>query len=265
MKPMDSIDDGDVVKSADRALAIIALVGDRGPIRFNELIKELGLARSSAHGLLRTLVLRGWLHHDSETRSYALGLRAWQTGQQYAGHREFAALAKPKMDLLAQTVGETVQLARLDGVENVYIAISEGTHPMRLASSVGMRLHAHATALGKMLLSQIDPADAEKRLASVVLPRFTETTITDLEPLLEALREARTRGYALDEGEYLAGTRCVAVPLINDGAGLVAAMSMTAPSSRCAREWPDSVLGHLRETASVVRSQLGIRHLPTSG
>jgi DNA-binding IclR family transcriptional regulator len=121
--------------------------------------------------------------------------------------------------VLAQTVGETVRPARLDGIENVYIAISESPHPFRLASSVGMRLHSHATGLGKALLSQLDQDEVGRRLTSVVLPKFTERTVADPACLLEEIDLARRQGYSTDEGEYLPGTRCVAVPLFNDGAG----------------------------------------------
>jgi IclR family acetate operon transcriptional repressor len=245
------------VKSADRALAIIEFVADRGSVRFQDILSDLSLARSSAHALLRTLVASGWLEQNPHTRAYALGLRSWQIGQKYNGNRGLAEIASPHMDVLARTVGETVQLARLDGIENVYLAISESPHPFRLASSVGMRLHSHATALGKALMSQLDPEDARKRLTAVVLPRFTDHTITDPSALLDEIERSREQGYSTDEGEYLAGTRCVAVPLINDGAELIAALSVTAPSVRTGDDWPEPVLAELRTTATKIRSALG--------
>lgn len=250
---------GELVKSADRALAIVGFVGDRGVVRFQDVLNEFSLARSSAHGLLHTLVVRGWLHHDAMMRTYSLGLRAWQVGQQYAGHRDLVPIIKPHMDRLAREVGETVQVARLDGIENVYIAISESPRPMRLASSVGMRLHAHATGLGKALLAQLPPKEARERLTAVLLPRFTAATITDPELLLDVLAEVRQRGYAVDQGDFLEGTRCVAVPLFNQDDEVLAAISVTAPSSRCGPEWPNDVLDRLRVTASLIHDQLGVR------
>lgn len=245
------------VKSADRTLAIIELVADRGSARFQDILNDLSLARSSAHALLRTLVSTGWLQHNPQTRTYALGLRAWQIGQKYSGNRGLAEIALPHMDMLAGTVGETVQLARLDGIENVYLAISESPHPFRLASSVGMRLHSHATALGKALLSQLAPEEARQRLTAVVLPKFTERTITDPAVLLDQIEQSRHQGYSTDEGEYLAGTRCVAVPLLNDGAELIAALSVTAPAVRTSDDWPEPVLAELRTTATTIRAELG--------
>jgi DNA-binding IclR family transcriptional regulator len=243
------------VKSADRALAILDTVAERGSLRFNELVSQLGLPRSSAHGLLQTLVDRGWLDLDAETRRYTIGLRAWHVGQAYTGHGDLLAIAKPVMDRLAHDVGETVQLARLDGLENVYIAISESAQPMRLASRVGARLYAHATGIGKALLAQLPPDEAKTLIRSAPLPRFTANTITDPDVLDGVLDEVRVRGYAVDDEEVLVGCRCVAVPLTDDGRGLVTGLSVTAPSARCGPDWPGSALDQLRAAAGIIRAR----------
>lgn len=128
------------VKSADRALALVEFVAAERATSFTAILEALDLPRSSAHGLLQTLTASGWLEHNPQSKQYSLGLRAWQVGPQYRGHHDLENLAKPVMDRLVRAVGETVQLARLDGVENVYIAISESEKEMRLASSVGSRL-----------------------------------------------------------------------------------------------------------------------------
>ncbi|HYH32361.1 MAG TPA: IclR family transcriptional regulator [Pseudonocardia sp.] len=246
---------GGSVKSAGRALAILDAVADRGPLRFNELVSLLDLPRSSAHGLLQTLVDRGWLDLDADTRRYTIGLRAWHVGQAYTGHGDLVAVAKPVMDALARDVGETVQLARLDGIENVYIAISESAQPMRLASTVGARLLAHSTGIGKALLAQLDPQESARLVRSVALPRFTEHTVTDPGELDALVAQARTRGFALDDEELLIGCRCVAVPLTDDGNGLVTALSVTAPTARCGPDWPHDVLGELRTAAGIIRAR----------
>ena len=67
-----------------------------------------------------------------------------------------------------------------------------------------MRLYSHATALGKALLSQLEPAEARRRLTSAVLPKFTERTVNDPQVILKELALVRENGYATDEGEYLA-------------------------------------------------------------
>ncbi|UFU03954.1 IclR family transcriptional regulator [Ruania suaedae] len=247
------------VKSADRALTVLDHIGERRSVTFADLVADLGLPRSSAHGLLRTLVARGWLDLDPRTREYTLGLRVWQLGQRYLGHRDLASVAAPIMDDLAQEIGETVQLARLDGIGSVYIAISEGPRPMRLASSVGMQLHAHGTGIGKALLSQLPDDEMRRRLTGVVLPQFTERTVTEPGRLCTLIGQVRDQGFALDDEEYLPGCRCVAVPLLLSGAlgHPIAALSTTAPVFRCGDDWPERPLLALRRGAALIRDRLG--------
>jgi DNA-binding IclR family transcriptional regulator len=259
------------VKSADRALAVVEFVAARGSTSFTEILSSLGLPRSSAHGLLNTLTIAGWLHYDGAARQYSLGLRAWQVGQLYTGHDELANVAKPVMDALCARMGKTVQLARLDGVENVYIAISRpGAGSPKLGSSVGMRLLAHATGVGKALLSILEPAEARRRLESVALPRLTANTITDVDELMYRVSEAKANGYALDEEEYLESCRCVAVPLTSGTeGGIDTALSITSFSTASEAAWPADTLRPLVAAAQEIRARLGVRETgivaPTGG
>lgn len=249
------------VKSADRALAVIEYVAGKGSASFTEILSSLKLPRSSAHGLLNTLHLAGWLDHNPRTKQYSLGLRAWQVGQMYTRHQDLANVAKPVMDRLSGELGTTVQLAGLDGVENVYLAISQPETAMRLGSKVGMRLLAHATGIGKALLSSLEPDEARRRLSDVTLPRLTEKTVTDVDQLAALVAEAKRRGYAVDDEEYLPGCRCVAVPLTTEqGGGMNTAISVTTPTSRTQDgTWPASELRGLVAAANEIRAELGVR------
>jgi DNA-binding IclR family transcriptional regulator len=247
------------VKSADRALAVVEFVAAKGSASFTEILAGLDLPRSSAHGLLNTLCTVGWLDHNPANKQYSLGLRAWQVGQMYTGHEDLANVAKPVMDRLSKSLGETVQLARLDGVENVYIAISH-SGAMRLGSSVGMRILAHATGIGKALLSTLPPDEASRRLNSVALPRLTDKTVTDVVALADLVAAAKARGYALDDEEYLDGCRCVAVPLTTKaGGGMTTALSVTMPTAHTDSEWPGSIILPLAAAAQEIRALLGVR------
>lgn len=246
------------VKSADRAIAILEFLARVESASFSELIEGLSLPKSSASALLSTLEGAGWVERDGQRR-FTVGLRAWQVGRSYRGHDDLAARAKPLMDALARDVGETVQLARLDDMENVYIAISLSPNPMRLASSVGMRLPSYATGIGKALLSQLDPEERARRIGGADLARLTDKTITDPELLLAALSECAVQGVALDDEEYIEGCRCVAIPLHTGALGFESALSVTMPSFRTGPEWPLDILPALRRTATQLRTLVGLR------
>lgn len=246
------------VKSASRALDLVDFVAERGSVTFQDVV-DFGLPKSSAHGLLATLVESGWLEHSSRTRRYRLGLHAWQVGHAYDGHRILQEASQEVMDDLVARVGETVQLARLEGIENVYIAIRLSPKPMRMASSVGMRLHAHATGIGKALLSTLDPEEARRRLESVALPRLTRNTVTDVDELMQVIRRGSELGFAVDDEEFIEGCRCVAVPVATEAeTGVCAAMSITMPTSRTNERWPHSMYSVLRESANRIRGAMGL-------
>ncbi|WP_426621244.1 IclR family transcriptional regulator [Microbacterium sp. As-52] len=246
------------VKSAGRALEIIEHLATTEGQTFPALLAELGLPRSSAHGLLRTLVAAGWVEYDVSSKRYSLGLKAWQIGQRYDGHRLLLESGPALMRALTDETGETVQMARLDGVENVYIAISPSPNPMRLASSVGMRLHAHATGIGKALLSTLGDDDVIHRLHQVAIPRLTARTITDPDDILAVIEKGRDVGYFVDDEEFIEGCRCVAMPLTwPEETGVAAAVSITMPTSRTDERWPHSMVEPLRRT--VLRIRTGMR------
>ncbi|MFI0466789.1 IclR family transcriptional regulator [Saccharopolyspora sp. 5N102] len=244
-----------VVKSADRALVILELLS-RGRHRLSDIAEILRLPLSSVHGLLGTLVHRGFAEFDQTTRTYGLGLKAWTVGQGYTGHRDIVGLALPLMEQLAQQTGETVQLSRLDGTENVYIAIAESPQPMKLVSAVGMRLPAHAVGLGKALLAGLPGDELERRYRGVQLERFTENTVTEPAELLAEVEQARVRGYAVDDEEYIIGCRCVAMPIHDHSGAVVAAMSVSAPTPRCGPDWTDETRAPLSTVVSSVEQQL---------
>jgi IclR family acetate operon transcriptional repressor len=252
------------VKSAGRILGILDLIAENGPLTFSEVVDTLDLPQSSTHNLIQTLLTEAWLEKDPLTRRLHIGLRAWRVAQAYEGHRTLVDLARPVMDALAVQVGETVQLARLDGAENVYIAISHPPNPMRLASRVGMRLPAHATGIGKSLLATLPPTDARKRLEESSLARFTVHTITEVDELMAAITQVASCGYSTDDEEYVEGCCCVAVPVTSqEEIGIPSGMSITLPRMRRTHPWPGELLERLTEARQTIRARLALPyHLP---
>lgn len=202
-----------VVKSADRAIVVLehlAAAGDRQSL--HTLHQELGIPKSSLHGLLRTLCSRGWLEVDESGTLFRLGVRALLVGTSYIDSDETVALTRDIMDQLVEETGETVHLGRLDGPEVVYLATRQSTHHLRLYSRVGRRLPAHATSLGKALLAFRSDEEVE-RLLQPPLAALTPNTITDMTALRAELHETRARGYALEHEENMVGIGCIGFPL----------------------------------------------------
>jgi DNA-binding IclR family transcriptional regulator len=252
--------DGAGVKSAERVLSIIELLTTvEQPMAFTAIHKKLGYPRSSLHGLLRTLVNRGWLETSADSRDYVLGIRAWEAGNTYARTLNLATRAIPYMRKVRDALDETVRLAVLNGRHIVYIAKVDGTQRLVLASEIGRRLEAHATALGKVLLAGLAPNDLNRRLRDVALERCTPNTITDVDGLKKELARVRAAGYARDNEEYTIGVRCVAVPVRNGARETVAAMSVSVPKIRFGAQRQAYALQHLRQAAVDLSFALGYR------
>lgn len=221
------------VKSAGRVLDVLEhLAMTPDGVSFPALLTALGLPKSSLHALLATLVDRGWVYLHESTRQYRIGVRAWQTGRSFVGLDTLAQLAQPHLEAARDEINETVQLAVLDGTDNVYVAKVDSQHPLQLVSRVGARLPAYATGLGKVLLADLDPDELRRRMSGIEFQRFTDRTITELDALEAALGQARTNGFAQDEGEYTDGVFCIAVPIVDATGTVVAAMSCSVPSPR---------------------------------
>ena len=246
------------VKSALRVLLILELLTDEpAGLTFAQICARLGLPKSSTYALLRTMKDRG--HLDLvESGCYRIGIRIWQAAQARTHGFDLAALARPHLRAARDELRETVQLAVLDGVENVYLA-KEDCEEQRLVlqSRVGARLPAYATGLGKALLAGLDDSEVLARLSSTHLEAFTSTTIAEPAKLLKVLHEVRRCGFSMDHGEYTEGVVCVAVP-VRDHCGVVtAAISVSVPDIRADRNFQKKAVEVLTREATGLSALLG--------
>ncbi len=237
-------------------MAVLDLVAERGALPFSEISDSLALPKSSAHSLLRTMEGRGYLSIDDERR-YRLGSRIWELAQAFHEVDDLRTLMKPLMDEVVERTGETVQLATLDGVSAVYLALSESPHPMKLTSRAGARLPAYTSAIGKSLLAALDPEEASRRLDGAELTRLTDHTIVSVPALLEELERTRERGYAVDDEEFAIGLRCIAVPIRDLDGKVVAAISVSMPTPRYSRAAAANARAALAEAAERATAVLG--------
>jgi DNA-binding IclR family transcriptional regulator len=239
------------VKSADRTFTILEYLAAAKEATFASIVRELGLPNSSGHQLLQTALHRGYIEFDEGRRVFRLGFRLWEIAQCYVPAEDIVAVAQPFMNELRAVTKETVQLARLEGLDTLYLAIAESPHPMKLVSAVGARLAAHATALGKVLLAALPEEELARRLRGVELARFTERTITDHAQLEAELQRIRVRGYGEDNEEYVLGCRCIAVPVRTHGSVAIA-MSVSVPTVRYDRAAARSIRQALGDCVAAI-------------
>ena len=248
------------VKSADRVLTLIELLTEhRDGLTFTELQEFTGWPRSSLYGLVRTMADRHHLEFDPHSQGYRIGVRIWEAGQAFNWSIRIAEIAMPHMRDAMERLNETVQLAVLDGTDNIYIAKVEASHSLKLDSFVGARLPAYATGIGKVLLAGLDESELDERLEGAELTQYTKTTITSMDHLREVLRDIRTQGFAIDNEEFTLGARCWAVPVFDVAGNVTAAVSTSIPTVRVSDGIEDAAVEILAEIAGRISSQLGYR------
>jgi IclR family KDG regulon transcriptional repressor len=246
------------VKSALRALEVLELLTrEARPLSFPDFQRALGYPKASLHGLLRTMAAARWIALDEGSRRYALGVRVREAGIAYARVLPLEALARPIMERVRDVTSETVQLAVLDDFQALFVAKVDGTHLLRLESSVGLRMQPHATGVGKVLLAGMAEGRVRAWLEGRTLERYTPRTITDPLRLLEELARVRAAGHAIDREERLLGAACVAVGVRDHLGVTVAALSVSPAVARFGEGEQARVLGHLRAAAAELSAALG--------
>ncbi len=200
-----------------------------------QVAQRLGIAKSSAHDLLASLAEVGFLTRTDKGR-YTLGWRLVALGEILLSTAEIRCQAHPIMEEIAAQYQETIHLAILDDTKVVYIDKLEGNQAVRVElTSLGTRLHAHCSAVGKVLLAYRPVEDVKRIIAIEGLPRFTPNTITDEAKLEEALLNIRKQGYAYDREEVLLDLCCIGAPVRDYTGRVVAAISMSVPTYRFQR------------------------------
>jgi len=234
------------VQSVDRALLLLELLAQSGGrLAITELAARSGLSLATVHRLLASLSARGYVRQDPDRR-YALGTALLPLGD--AATRLLSSWAMPFLHQLAESSGETSNLAVLEDDHVIYVAQAPGRHRMRMFTEVGRRVLPHSTAVGKVLLAWQDEEQVRRVLTRLGLPSRTSSTVTSPTAFRAELAGVRERGWAVDDEEEELGVRCLAVP-VGPGPGAVAALSVSAPASRLEVCQPD-VLAVLQQVAA---------------
>jgi DNA-binding IclR family transcriptional regulator len=203
------------VNTIEKAFAILerVLAHQDSGLSFSEIVKNNNLPKSSAHRILNLLVDMGYLVFHPNTKKYRGSLKIAKLGASVIENVDLRAVARPYLQRLHEMTGHTCHLGITNGTRGVYLdKIEPRTYGIRLFSTIGKDFPLHCTAMGKTLLVFSETA-LKSQILTGQLDSFTEYTITD--------------GYAIDREEITIGIVCVAAPIINRKAEVVASVSVT--------------------------------------
>ena len=219
------------VPAARDTLRIITyLAGHSGPVRASTISRDLGLPRSSVYHLLRVMQDQGFVVHSPEYQGYALGSLVAELGSSVLASNNLARLATPVLErLVAETKLPLVaHLGVLQHGDVVYASKVTAARAPAVVTSIGVRLPAHLTATGRAMLAAL-PAPQFDAIYSpgASLPLRTTTGPADVTALREQLADARSRGWAVEDGDINLDYASVASAVLDHNGYPAASVGLT--------------------------------------
>lgn len=218
-------------KGADRTLAIFeAFEQLRRPLTLRELADHCGIPASTCHGLVHTLIARAYLYQTSRRKDIYPTRRIFDLAATVVAHDPVIERVSPVLEQLRRETQETVLFGKRHKDQILYLEVLEGPQTIRYSSRPGAYKPMHSSAIGKVMLAAMDPAELDAWLQEHPLPRVTPATITNRKRLIESLEEGRRLGYFSTHGENVPDVSAIAVP-IHVGGELLA-ICVAGPSHR---------------------------------
>lgn len=254
---------GTTHRSLERGLAVLELLAAAGrPMPLAEAARRLGLHRSTAHHLMRTLVALDWLRQEEDTRGYSLSAKPYHlTGRKWSVE-QIGEIAQPFLERLTRETGEGSSVASwVDGTVTI-AAKREADAPVRVVQDVGGQRPIYCTAVGKALAAWLPRSEVMAALARQPMTRLTPKTITSVDAFVSELRRIRNAGYAIDDEEQFEGLRCIAMPVFCHTSEVVGSMCVVGPKHRMTHQKLAAVRAPLRDLSGQLSQRLGFVGAP---
>lgn len=258
--------EGGGIQSLERAAALLeAVAASPDGIGLADLAGRVELHTSTAFHLTKTLLGLGFLSQDVQTKRYRIGSRVFMLAAGALTENALLVLGTPILERLSAATGEAAHLAVRSRHEIALVARTAATGMLQMSERSGVSRPAHATAIGKMLVAQMQPDERDRLLAAVPLTAFTPNTITDPDAFRRELDAVRLSGVAHDRAELDIDVRCIAVPVRDFAGRCVAAMGISGPVWRMGEAELADKLAHLSAAAAELSAALGHHSASAAG
>jgi IclR family pca regulon transcriptional regulator len=224
----------DFMLSLARGLLVIAsFEGHHEGRSIVEISQSTGLSRASIRRILLTLESLGYVERNRQV--HRLKTQVLRLGFSYLSSSSVIEAARPVLERITEQLRESASMAMLDGDQIVYVARSAASRVLSAGLSVGSRLPAYCTSMGRVLLASLPDRELEAYLRELKPKPFTPKTITRIPQLKKAILSVRKDGYAIVDEELEAGLRSIAVPVSTRTDRVVAAINVGTHVSRVDR------------------------------
>jgi IclR family KDG regulon transcriptional repressor len=225
-------------------------------VPLDELTELSGLPKTTVHRLLYSMSKLGYVEQDPVTNLYALSGKFFELGTNALPYQRLTVVAKPLMQRLLLTFGESVNLAVPQSGTLIYILVLESPKAHRVAATVGSYSHLHCTSVGKSIAAYLPEEELQQHLTRHGMPPMTSTTITALEQLEQELARVRSEGVAADNEENTPGIICCGGPIFSSAPRPIAALSVSGPTVRMSQNLP-AIKEAVKEAVQTISTLLG--------
>ncbi|WNJ90438.1 IclR family transcriptional regulator [Bosea sp. 685] len=227
--------DRDHMVALEKGLAVIECfdaIHDK--LTIADVARATDLSRAAARRCLLTLAKIGYAEFDG--KFFRLTPRVLRLGYAWLASTALPQLVQPFLERLSEETHESSSASLLDGHEIVYIARSAQRRIMSVGLSVGSRLPAFCSSMGRVLLAALPPEEAQARILAGKPRALTPRTVTDTAQLMPILARAQAQGYCLVDQELELGLVSLAMPLVNARGEVVAAFNLSGQAQRNSAE-----------------------------
>ncbi|EPX80991.1 IclR family transcriptional regulator [Litoreibacter arenae] len=236
-----------------KALCVLDQAASFGrPVRFNELLENSPYPKGTLYRMLQTLRSEGMLSYDETSQTYSLGIRLVRLAHTAWTQSSLAPVARPFLDTLSKSIGETIHLAQLDNAQVLYVDKRNAERPVEMFSQAGKVGPAYCTGVGKAMLAFLPEKELQQALAQQSFHRFTPQTLASTDVLRDELVNIRKRGYAFDREEHEPGIICVAIPILTRTERVIGAISVTSTTSRTSLDQLEGLAPEMRQAADAI-------------
>jgi len=240
-----------------RAFLLLELIANADqPATLEELTRSSGLPKPSVYRILQLLIRGELVEREASAKRYVVGRRVGALSLAVQMHSPLRRERHAILSQLVDEIGETCNFTMLDGNEAVYLDRVETSAIVRLHMRIGSRVPLHCTASGKLFLAHLPPSSARRLLRASPLKRYTERTITGVDALERELGRIRASGIGTDSGEFLDGSVCLAVPVVDPRGRVCAAVAVHGPAPRMSLRKGYAFLPAMRRAAAAIAATL---------
>ncbi|PAB59810.1 IclR family transcriptional regulator [Anaeromicrobium sediminis] len=248
-----------VIQSIQRALDIIdCFTKSDTELSLNEISKGLGLNKSTAHGIINTLHINGYIEQNSESGKYMLGKKFMMKGLLVSDSIavRLKDIGIQYLKILTEKYSSTTHLF---SYKNKVLSFVEKITPSNayyiVSSVIGKEMPLHATASGKIVLAHMTESELENYLQGESLTKFTEKTLVDIDRLKEELERIISTEYCIEDEEVESGVFSISAPIYDNHKVFIGTISLTAPVGRV-KDMTQEIVMDMKNSSKKITEEL---------